>query len=287
MLIDGNSLAARLREQVKLGTQTLITERGIQPGLATVLVGDDPASQTYVRNKRRFCAEVGMTSFSHELPADTTQEALEALIRQLNDDPAVHGILVQIPLPSHLDEKAALDLISLPKDVDGFHPTNIGLLAMKGREPFSIPCTPQGVMFMLQESGVELAGKRAVVLGRSNIVGMPVALLLMQADATVTIAHSRTHDLPAVCREADILIAAVGRPEMVKADWVKAGAVVIDVGVNRIADESRKSGFRLVGDVDTQAVAEVASLISPVPGGVGPLTIAMLLHNTLSLAQKA
>jgi methylenetetrahydrofolate dehydrogenase (NADP+) / methenyltetrahydrofolate cyclohydrolase len=286
MLIDGAAIAARQREEIKNHVADLFAARGIRPGLATVLVGEDPASQTYVRSKRRACEEVGIESFAYELPSNTTQEALEALVNELNVDPQVNGILVQVPLPKHLDEKAVLDLISFEKDVDGFHPTNIGLLAMKGREPRFVACTPQGIMWMLRESGIELAGKSAVVLGRSNIVGMPIALLLMHADATVTIAHSRTPNLPEVCRQADILIAAVGRPQMVKADWVKPGAVVIDVGTNRIEDASKKSGFRLVGDVDTAAVEPIARAISPVPGGVGPMTIAMLLKNTLAAAER-
>jgi 5,10-methylene-tetrahydrofolate dehydrogenase/methenyl tetrahydrofolate cyclohydrolase len=285
MWIDGKQIAESVRNHVRQQVAELQTQTGLTPGLATVLVGQDPASQTYVKSKRKACAEAGITSFAHELPAEISQSDLEALIKQLNADPAVHGILVQLPLPKHLNEQAILDLISLHKDVDGFHPMNIGALAMKGRQPHFIPCTPHGVMVLLEQSGVELAGKHAVVLGRSNIVGIPVSLLLLKANATVTIAHSQTHDLPSICRQADVLVAAVGKPHMVKANWVKPGAVVIDVGINRVEDSSKQSGLRLVGDVDTESVAQVASLITPVPGGVGPMTIAMLLQNTLKACQ--
>ncbi len=287
MLIDGKAIAADIRAEVGEGTQQLIAEHGITPGLATVLVGEDPASHSYVRMKRKACEELGITSFHHELPADTSQADLEKLVSDLNDDPQVHGILVQLPLPGHINEKAVLDLISIQKDVDGFHPQNIGMLAMKGREPHFLPCTPHGVMVLLEKSGVDPNGKRAVVLGRSNIVGMPVALLLIHANATVTVAHSRTQDLPGLCREADILVAAAGRAEMIEPDWVKPGAVVIDVGTNRVDDTSKKRGYRLTGDVQTEAVAEVASAITPVPGGVGPMTIAMLMHNTLRAARAS
>ena len=287
MLIDGKAVAARIRGEIAQEVKELIEKYGIKPGLATVLVGDDPASHSYVRSKRKACAELGIESFHHELPAETPQAELEALVHSLNEDPAVHGILIQLPLPDHVNEKEVLDLISFGKDADGFHPTNVGLLAMKGRDPAAIACTPHGVMVLLKETGVEISGKRAVVLGRSNIVGMPVALLLIHANATVTIAHSRTPNLPAVCREADILVAAVGRAQMVKADWVKPGAVVIDVGVNRVDDPEAERGYRLVGDVDTDAVKDVASAITPVPGGVGPMTIAMLMKNTVELARAS
>jgi 5,10-methylene-tetrahydrofolate dehydrogenase/methenyl tetrahydrofolate cyclohydrolase len=287
MFIDGKALAERLRAEIAQQVETLYTQTNQRPGLATVLIGENPASQTYVKSKRKACAEVGITSFAHELPASVSQAEVETLIHNLNADPAVNGILVQLPLPDHLDEKKILDLILLEKDVDGFHPTNIGLLALKGREPRFVSCTPQGVMVMLKESGIKIEGANAVVLGRSNIVGMPVALLLMHANATVTIAHSRTRDLPAVCRQADILVAAVGRAQMVRGDWVKPGAVVIDVGINRMDDPSAKSGARLVGDVHTEEVSQVAGAVSPVPGGVGPMTIAMLLQNTLKAARVA
>jgi 5,10-methylene-tetrahydrofolate dehydrogenase/methenyl tetrahydrofolate cyclohydrolase len=265
--------------------QVLKEKYGVTPGLATVLVGDNAASASYVRMKRKACAEAGIESFAHELAKESTQEQVEELVRTLNADPRVHGILVQLPLPSHLNEERVLDLISIEKDVDGFHPMNIGMLAMKGREPRFIPCTPHGVMVLLREIGTTIEGARAMVLGRSNIVGMPVALLLMHANATVTVAHSRTKDLPAVCREADILVAAVGKAHMVKGDWVKPGAVVIDVGTNRVDDPAAKHGYRLVGDVDTDEVERVAAAVSPSPGGVGPMTIAMLLENTLRSAE--
>jgi 5,10-methylene-tetrahydrofolate dehydrogenase/methenyl tetrahydrofolate cyclohydrolase len=222
-----------------------------------------------------------MESFSYKLPATASQEEVEGLVRELNANPAVNGILVQLPLPKHLDEEAILGAISLEKDVDGFHPVNIGRLVMKGRQPLFIPCTPKGCLELLHRTGVKLEGANAVVLGRSNIVGMPVAALLLHANATVTTCHSRSKDLPGICRAADVLVAAVGRAEMVKADWVKPGAVVIDVGVNRVDDATRKSGYRLVGDVAFDEVKEVAGAITPVPGGVGPMTIAMLLKNTL------
>lgn len=287
MRIDGQAIAAQLRQDISTRSAHFSARYGYPPGLATVLVGDDPASHSYVRAKRRTCAELGIESFAYELPTDTSQEALEALIQELNDTPKVHGILVQLPLPRHLDEAQALDRISIHKDADGLHPLNVGMLAMKGREPLAISCTPHGVMKMLEAIGVDPSGKQAVVIGRSNIVGIPMALLLMHANATVTIAHSRSQDLPALCRQADILVAAVGRAEMVKADWVKPGAVVIDVGINRVEDVTQKRGYRLVGDVATAEVEAVASAVSPVPGGVGPLTIAMLLYNTLHLAELA
>ena len=280
-IIDGKAIAAEIRQEIKAEVERLKAQYGKVPGLATVLVGSNPASQTYVRMKGRACEEVGIHSVKPTLPDDATQEQVEGLVRELNEDPSIHGILVQLPLPSHLDEEAVLNTISIEKDVDGFHPINIGRLAMKGRDPLFIPCTPYGVMVLLERVGVKLEGSRAVVLGRSNIVGLPVSFLLLHANATVTVCHSRTRDLPAVTREADVLVAAVGRPEMVRGDWVKPGAVVIDVGVNRVDDPSRKSGYRLVGDVAFDEVKEVASAITPVPGGVGPMTIAMLLQNTL------
>ncbi|MCS7222665.1 MAG: bifunctional methylenetetrahydrofolate dehydrogenase/methenyltetrahydrofolate cyclohydrolase FolD [Anaerolineae bacterium] len=280
-IIDGKAIAAEIRQQVKVEVERLKAKYGKVPGLATVLVGDNPASATYVRMKSQACEELGMYSVKPKLPADATQEQVEGLVRELNADPSIHGILVQLPLPPHLNERAVLSAISLEKDVDGFHPINIGRLAMKGHEPLFIPCTPYGVMVLLERTGVKLEGSRAVVLGRSNIVGLPVSLLLLHANATVTVCHSRTRDLPSVTREADVLVVAVGRPEMVRGDWVKPGAVVIDVGVNQISDPSRKSGYRLVGDVAFDEVKEVASAITPVPGGVGPMTIAMLMQNTL------
>ena len=280
-LIDGKAIAAEVRK----GVADSIAEKkkkGLPaPGLATVLVGENPASDVYVRMKRKACAEVGIESFGFELPADSSQEEVEGLVAELNADPRVNGILVQLPLPSRLDEENVLKSISIEKDVDGFHPINIGRLAQKGREPVFVPCTPYGCVVLLEKTGVQIEGANAVVLGRSNIVGMPAALLLIERNATVTVCHSRTRDLPEVVGEADILIAAVGRPEMVRGDWVKPGAVVIDVGINRVEDSSSKSGYRLVGDVAFDEVKEVARAITPVPGGVGPMTIAILLKNTL------
>ena len=286
-IIDGRAIAARMQDDIAAAVQKMKAEHGVTPGLAAVLVGDNPASRQYVGMKRRRCAKVGIESFGYELPADTPQEELEALIRDLNADPKVHGILVQLPLPDHLDEERVLATISLEKDVDGFHPINIGRLAMKGREPLFIPATPYGCMVLLDEIGAEISGANAVVLGRSNIVGLPVAMLLLHRNATITICHSRTKDLPAVTREADILIAAVGRPEMVRKDWVKPGAIVIDVGSNRVEDPTSEKGYRWVGDVAFDEVKEVAGAITPSPGGVGPMTITMLLKNTLRAAELA
>ncbi len=286
-LIDGTAIAAKVRAQVAADVEALVAKTGRKPGLAAVLVGENPASQAYVKSKRKACAEVGMESFGHELPKTASQEEVESLVASLNADPNVHGILVQLPLPDHLNEERVLNTVGIDKDVDGFHPVNIGRLSMKGRKPLFVPCTPAGCIVLLEEAGAQFKGANAVVLGRSNIVGLPAAMLLLHRDATLTICHSRTKDLPAVCREADILIAAVGRPLMVKRDWVKPGAYVIDVGINRVEDSSRKSGYRLVGDVDFDDVKEVAGAITPVPGGVGPMTIAMLLKNTLRGAQAA
>ncbi|HEC34553.1 MAG TPA: bifunctional methylenetetrahydrofolate dehydrogenase/methenyltetrahydrofolate cyclohydrolase FolD [Chloroflexi bacterium] len=286
-LIDGKATAAAIHGEIRAEVERLKAEHGIVPGLATVLVGENPASQFYVRSKQKRCAEVGIRSFGHTLPESATQEEVEGLVAELNNNPEVHGILVQLPLPKHLKEEKVLAAIGLDKDVDGFHPVNIGRLAMKGREPMFAPCTPTGCIELLDRYGIEIEGKEAVVLGRSNIVGLPVAMLLLKRNATITICHSRTKDLPSVCRRADILIAAVGRPEMVKADWVKPGAAVIDVGINRVDDPTRKKGYRLVGDVDFEAVKEIVGYITPVPGGVGPMTIAMLLRNTLTSAKRA
>jgi 5,10-methylene-tetrahydrofolate dehydrogenase/methenyl tetrahydrofolate cyclohydrolase len=286
-LIDGNAIAAKVRARVAEAVQTRLAAGKARPGLATVLVGENPASQVYVRNKRKACAEVGIESFGHELPKTATQAEVEGLVAQLNADPRVHGILVQLPLPDGLNEEAVLNAISIHKDVDGFHPVNIGKLSMKGRQPLFVPCTPAGSIVLLEEAGAQFKGATAVVLGRSNIVGLPVAMLLLHRDCTVTICHSRTKDLPAVCRSADILVAAVGRAEMVRRDWVKPGAYVIDVGINKIPDATKKSGSRLVGDVAFDEVKEVAGYITPVPGGVGPMTIAMLLQNTLRGAEHA
>lgn len=285
-ILDGKAIAAALRHQLAAQVASLQDAGGPQPGLATVLVGDDPASAIYVRNKHKACAEVGMRSIGVQLPANTSQDELLAVIAELNQRADVHGILVQLPLPPHIEATAIIAAIDVHKDVDCLHPENVGLLAQKGRQPRVLPCTPAGVMHILQVSNVPLVGANAVVLGRSNIVGMPLSLLLVRADATVTIAHSRTRDLAAVCRSADVLIAAVGVPELVRGDWVKPGATVIDVGVNRISDPAAKSGSRIVGDVAYAEVAAHARAITPVPGGVGPMTIAMLLQNTLTAAQQ-
>jgi methylenetetrahydrofolate dehydrogenase (NADP+)/methenyltetrahydrofolate cyclohydrolase len=344
-LIDGEAIAAAIHEEIKAEVERLKAEQAIVPGLATVLVGENPASQSYVSSKQKRCAEVGIRSFGHTLPENASQEEVDGLVAELNGNPDVHGILVQLPLPKHLDEERVLSAIGLDKDVDGFHPVNIGRLSMKGREPMFVPCTPSGCIELLDRYNIEIEGKEAVVLGRSNIVGLPVSMLLLHRNATVTVCHSRTKDLPGTCRRADILIAAVGRPEMVKGDWVKPGAAVIDVGTSRkwvahpadrewtcaatgetfIAhrvDESEKGGrrkvgvycathdkaylkdyvpdgsqecemislfrkYRLVGDVDFDEVREVAGYLTPVPGGVGPMTIVMLLWNTLTSAKRA
>ncbi len=284
-ILDGKALAAKVRAETTAKVAARTAAGKTPPGLATVLVGNDPASETYVRNKRKSSEEVGMVSFGYEMPAETSQEELLRVIAELNARSEVHGILVQVPLPKQIEAAAIQSAISPHKDVDCLHPENIGYLAQKGREPRFVSCTPAGIMRMLAEAGVKLSGANAVVLGRSNIVGMPIALLLTKADATVTIAHSRTRDLPGVCRKADVLVAAVGKPQMVRGDWVKPGAVVIDVGVNRVEDASAKRGYRLVGDVAYEEASQVASAITPVPGGVGPMTIAMLLENTLRAAE--
>jgi methylenetetrahydrofolate dehydrogenase (NADP+)/methenyltetrahydrofolate cyclohydrolase len=285
-IIDGKAIAEELRKEIAEGVDELVQAGGSRPGLATVLVGENPASQTYVRMKRKACEEVGIESFGHTLPEDASQQEVETLVKQLNADPKVHGILVQLPLPAGLDEEAILRAISIEKDVDGFHPINMGRLAQKGREPLFVPCTPAGCIVLLKKAGAKLEGANAVVVGRSNIVGMPAALLLVKENATVTICHSRTKDLPGVCREADVLIAAIGRPEMIKGDWIKPGAYVIDVGTNRVDDPEAKRGYRLVGDVAFDEAKEVAGAITPSPGGVGPMTIAGLLNNTLRSAQR-
>ncbi len=286
-LIDGSAIAKTIQEEVRTEVTRLKAEHDLTPGLATVLVGDNPASQTYVRMKQRRCGEVGIHSVGVDLPGDASQGEVEAIVAELNADATIHGILVQLPLPDHLDEERILSAIDLAKDVDGFHPINIGRLAMKGRDPLFAPATPAGIIELLDRIAVPIEGKEAVVLGRSNIVGLPVSMLLLKRNATLTICHSRTQDLPAVVSRADILIAAVGRAEMVKRDWVKPGAVVVDVGINRVDDASAKRGYRLVGDVAFDEVKEVAGWITPVPGGVGPMTIAMLLQNTLKAASRA
>ncbi len=281
-IIDGKATAAALREKLTVEVAQIVESTGIRPGLAVVLVGEDPASQVYVRNKAKSTKEVGMLSREHRLPADTSEEDLLKMVEQLNNDPDIHGILVQLPVPAHIDAEKVLDAIDPDKDVDGFHVINSGRLAVGQRG--LVPCTPLGCLMMLKSTLGDLSGLNAVVVGRSNIVGKPMAQLLLQESCTVTIAHSRTKDLPAVCRAADIVVAAVGRPEMVKGDWIAPGATVIDVGINRIEGENGKT--RLVGDVAFDEAAEHASAITPVPGGVGPMTIACLLHNTVT-AMKA
>ncbi|WP_029009525.1 bifunctional methylenetetrahydrofolate dehydrogenase/methenyltetrahydrofolate cyclohydrolase FolD [Azospirillum halopraeferens] len=285
-IIDGKGFAAGLRARVGEGVAALKAGHGVTPGLGVVLVGDDPASQVYVRSKEKALVELGMNSIDHHLPATTTQAELLALIDALNADPAVHGILVQLPLPRAIDTQAVLGRIAPAKDADGFHVVNAGLLAT-GQAGATIPCTPWGCMLLIRDVlGRDLSGRRALVIGRSNIVGKPMGQLLLQADCTVTMAHSRTRDLADECRRADILVAAVGRPEMVRGDWIKPGAVVIDVGMNRIpADQPGKT--RLVGDVAFDEARAVAGAITPVPGGVGPMTIACLMLNTLTAACRA
>jgi methylenetetrahydrofolate dehydrogenase (NADP+)/methenyltetrahydrofolate cyclohydrolase len=285
-VIDGKAVAAAVLEECR-GEVAELKAKGITPGLAVVLVGDDPASHVYVGSKVRTCGDLGIYSRKIVLPAETTQDELLAVVQELNADKAIHGILVQSPPPKHIDEEAIIRALDPRKDVDGFHPENVAKLALEDKTGF-VPCTPAGSMRLLAAAGVKTAGAEAVVIGRSMIVGKPMALLLMAqgSDATVTVAHSRSKDLPAICRRADILVAAVGRPEMVKADWVKDGAVVIDVGINRIDDASKKSGYRLVGDVAYEEVALKCSAITPVPGGVGPMTIAMLMKNTLQAARQ-
>ncbi len=283
-LISGKVIGASINEELRKEVDQLKT-KGIEPCLAVVLVGEDPASEVYVRNKKRTCGEIGIRSIGHDLPASTTQEELEKLIQSLNDDPAVHGILCQFPLPEKLNETRVILTISPDKDVDGLHPLNAGLIAMG--QPKFISCTPYGVLQMLKRSRISTSGKNAVVLGRSNLVGRPIATLLSSKgwDATVTVCHSRTANLAEVTSQADIIVAAIGIPEFVKADMVKPGAVVIDVGINRIDDPSKASGSRMVGDVAFKQVEEKASFITPVPGGVGPMTIAMLMANTVNAAR--
>jgi methylenetetrahydrofolate dehydrogenase (NADP+)/methenyltetrahydrofolate cyclohydrolase len=281
-IIDGKAFAAKVRAQVAGHVKRLVDDHGITPGLAVVLVGEDPASEVYVRNKGKQTLEVGMASFEHKLAIDTSEADLLALIKTLNNDPAVHGILVQLPLPGHLDSDLVINSIDPAKDVDGFHISNVGLLGTGQKS--MVPCTPLGCLMMLRDHHGSLSGLNAVVVGRSNIVGKPMANLLLGDSCTVTIAHSRTKDLAAVCRAADILVAAVGRPEMITGDWVKPGATVIDVGINRVPNGEK---YRLVGDVDFASASAVAGAITPVPGGVGPMTIACLLANTVTACCRA
>lgn len=287
--IDGKARAEALAESITRETAELIDRHGIRPGLAVVIIGEDPASQVYVRNKKRRAEACGFYSVQHTMAADTSQDAVLELIRSLNDDPAIHGILVQLPLPKHLDEQTITQSIIPSKDVDGFHFVNIGKLTAGHTADAFVPCTPAGCMLMIEdELGPDLSGKNAVVIGRSNIVGKPMASLLLQRNATVTVTHSRTADLPGTVRNADIVVAAVGRAEMVKGDWIKPGAVVIDVGINRIETEvDGEPKSRLVGDVDYDSVCAVAGAVTPVPGGVGPMTITMLMFNTLRSARLA
>ena len=281
-IIDGKSFAVDLRSRIGAAVAALKVEHSLTPGLAVVLVGTDPASQVYVRNKNKATLEAGMRSFEHVLPEDTSQSDLLALIEQLNGDDAVHGILVQLPLPDQIDEQSVIDAIDPMKDADGFHVINNGRLSTGGRA--MVPCTPLGCLMMLKARLGDLSGKEAVILGRSNIVGKPMAQLLLDANCTVTICHSRTADLAATCRRADILVAAVGRPEMVRGHWIKLGAAVIDVGINRVQKPGEDGKFRLVGDVAFDEAKKVAGAITPVPGGVGPMTIACLLANTVTAA---
>ena len=296
-IIDGKAVAEAIRNEVKAEV-TQLRAKGLTPGLATVIVGARPDSVSYVTSKRKTCEELGIRSIGVEFPEDVSQDELLARVRQLSSDPQVHGILVQLPLPRHINEEVILNAVDIDKDVDGFHPVNVGKLGMKGREPLFAPCTPLGVIELLDRMGAKISGSRAVVLGRSNIVGLPVALLLLGRDATVTICHSKTQALAEVCRQADILVAAIGRPRFVTANMVKPGAYVIDVGVNSlpvlnpdgspvISEKTGKPKTKLVGDVDFDAVKEIAAAITPVPGGVGPMTIAMLMKNTLRGAKHA
>jgi methylenetetrahydrofolate dehydrogenase (NADP+)/methenyltetrahydrofolate cyclohydrolase len=284
-LIDGTAIAKKVREEVKEKVAARVAAGKSRPGLATVLVGDRVDSATYVSMKQKACADLGMESFHHPLPANATQDEVEKLVKELNADPKVNGILVQLPLPAHIDEETILRAIDITKDVDGFSPINIGRLAQKGREPLFVPCTPYGCIYLLKEAGVQISGANAVVLGRSNIVGMPAALLLIAENATVTVCHSRTRNIADVVRQADIIIAAIGKMEFVRGDWIKPGAAVIDVGINSKPDSTKKSGYRLVGDVNFEEAKEVAGFITPVPGGVGPMTIAMLMNNTFRAAE--
>ncbi|KAH7864051.1 hypothetical protein Vadar_025144 [Vaccinium darrowii] len=285
-IIDGKAIAQTIRSEIASEVRHLSDTYGKVPGLAVVIVGSRKDSQSYVNMKRKACAEVGIKSFDVDLPEQVPEAELISKVHELNAQPDVHGILVQLPLPKHINEEKVLSEIAIEKDVDGFHPLNIGKLAMKGREPLFLPCTPKGCLELLSRSGISIKGKKAVVVGRSNIVGLPVSLLLLKADATVTIVHSHTHDPESIIREADIIIAAAGQAMMVKGSWIKPGAAVIDVGTNAVDDPSKKAGYRLVGDVDYKEACKVAGWITPVPGGVGPMTVAMLLKNTLEGAKR-
>lgn len=285
-IIDGKAVADRMQAEIAADVNRFKDKYGFAPGLGAVLAGDNPASAQYVRMKQRACEKVGIQSVSHFMTAESSQSEVEAVVTALNEDPAIHGILVQLPLPPQIDEEPVLRAVSLDKDVDGFHPVNIGMLGMKGRQPLFTPATPTGCMVLLQEADVPVEGANAVVIGRSNIVGLPVALMLMKANATVTVCHSRTKNIPELVRQADIVIAAIGKPEFVKGDWLKPGAVVIDVGTNKMDDPAQERGYRFVGDVEFSSASAVAGAITKVPGGVGPMTITMLLHNTVKAAWR-
>lgn len=283
-IIDGEALAKRIRSEIAVEAEVFTQKHGYAPGLGVVLVGGDPASAMYVRMKRRACKRAGIESTAHILPTNSTQEDVLKVVKSLNDDPKIHGILVQLPLPKHIDDEVVLDEISLEKDADGIHPLNMGLLGMKGRESYFTPATPTGCMALLEEAGVDLNGKSAVVIGRSNIVGLPVALMLNNANATVTIVHSRTPNPETFIKNADVLIAAAGIPNYVKGEWLKPDVVVIDVGSNSVDAPETEKGYRYVGDVDFESANKVASAITKVPGGVGPMTITVLLQNTMKAA---
>jgi len=287
IVIDGNKIASEVREEIKAGVDSLRENKGVIPGLAVVLVGDRPDSATYVRMKKRAAEQVGIQFFLSQHDSSVGQQQLIDVIHGFNEDPQVHGIIVQLPLPPHVSEKEVLEAVSFQKDVDGFHPRNIGELAMKGRDPLFVPCTPKGCITLLDRIGVEIEGKTAVVVGRSNTVGIPMALLLLHRNATVMICHSKTKDLEDKLRQADIVVAAIGRPEFVRGAWLKPGCVVIDVGINSVDDPTKKAGYRLVGDVAFDEAKLVAHSITPVPGGVGPLTVATLLQSTLESAKRS
>ena len=285
-LIDGKAVAQQVYDSIRADVAVLKEKYNVVPGLATILIGDRPDSKAYVGSKQKMTQELGMYSVGAHLPETVSQEEALKVVREYAQDPRVHGILVQLPLPPQLDQETVLGAIQIEKDVDGFHPINIGRLAMKNREPMFVPCTPKGCIELILSAGTKIEGARAVVLGRSNIVGLPAAFLLVHRNATVTICHSRTQNMPYIVRQADIVVAAIGKAQFVKGDWIKPGATVIDVGINEIPDATKKSGQRLVGDVDFEAAKEVAGAITPVPGGVGPMTIAMLMRNTCDSAKR-
>lgn len=285
-ILDGTVISQRMRAEIAADAARFKEQFGYPPGLGVVLVGDDPASEQYVRMKRRACEQAGMISIPHLLPADSTQEQVEDAVRSLNDDMNVHGILVQLPMPGHIDEESVLRLIDISKDADGVHPLNMGLLAMKGREPLFVSATPSGCLVLLKEAGATLAGANAVVVGRSNIVGLPMSLLLMKENATVTICHSRTRDLQHYLQNADVVVVGMNRPNYIKGEWLKPGAVVIDVGTSKIDDPNDPRGYRWVGDVDFESAVNVVGAITKVPGGVGPMTITMLMQNTMKAAWR-